>query len=201
MENQDRSILATVKLTEDEYKDINIFHYKHVKKDKKKYLFILVIISVLLCISIAGTIMNQNNPTSGMESEVINIVKYQEIIPKAIPLFIILMAILTVLIYVPNLIKKSAVKEFRSNNFAQKELSYHFLPDYIEIDSEDFQMKLRYENIHKVMVMKKYIVIFDSEKLIRILPKRSFETDEAVMSVLKLLEANLSKDKYEVINK
>jgi hypothetical protein len=194
------SILATVKLTEDEYKDISILHYKYIKKGGKKHLFILIFLLFLSGLSVVGSFQNQNIPSSGIESEMIYSKSFPEIISRCIITFIILIAILGIQIYTPYLIKKSAVKEFRSNAVAQKEINYLFSAENIGIESEDFHMKLRYEDIHKVVVLKNYIIIFESDKLIRVLPKKSFETDDTVLSALQLLENNLSKDKYETHN-
>jgi hypothetical protein len=200
MENHGESILATVKLTEDEYKDISILHYKYIRKGGKKHLFILIFLLFLSGLSVVGSLQNQNIPSSGIESEMIYTKSLPEIISRCIITFIILIAILGIQIYTPYLIKKSAVKEFRSNAAAQKEINYLFSAENIGIESEDFHMKLRYEDIHKVVALKNYIIIFESDKLIRVLPKKSFETDDTVLSVLQLLENNLSKDKYETHN-
>ncbi|MDF2804304.1 MAG: hypothetical protein K0S61_4209 [Anaerocolumna sp.] len=151
------SILATVKLTEDEYKDISILHYKYIKKGGKKHLFILIFLLFLSGLSVVGSFQNQNIPSSGIESEMIYSKSFPEIISRCIITFIILIAILGIQIYTPYLIKKSAVKEFRSNAVAQKEINYLFSAENIGIESEDFHMKLRYEDIHKVKIILLYL--------------------------------------------
>lgn len=200
MESQGVNISAVVRLTKEEYKDISIFYYKYIRKGKKSYIIRYVFIFIIIFLVLVTFLLNQSVPTSSTEPVIRNSLSLHEMIVRAFIPIMVIVIVLAVQIYTPFLIKKSAVKEFSSNKFAQKEFNYTLSPEYIEIESEDFQMKLKYEDIHKVLVSSDYIIIFESEKLVRILPKRSFQDEKAAADALQLLESKLSKGKYVTYN-
>lgn len=196
MENQEDNLLASVRLTKEEYKDISVFYYRYIRKGKKVHIAVYAFLLFIIVLMLVGFLQNQNIPTSSAEPIIRNSFSLQDILSKAILPIVVIVIVIGVQIYTPFLIRKSAVKEYSSNKFVQKEIKYVLSSEYIGIESEDFQMKLKYEDIHKVLISNDYIIIFESEKLMRILPKRSFNSEDAATEAIQLLETKLSKDKY-----
>lgn len=197
MEYWERNIQAKVRLTEEDYKDISILYPKLVKKNIRKKSGLYIIAFVILFFIIGAVLQNLAAPVSTTAEPVIQRERsladtvFRILLPTSFILLYIVLRILN-----PVLIKKSAKEEFGSNKLAQREINYSLTPDAIEITSVDFCLKLRYEDVYQAWVTNKYIVLFESERVVRIIPKKSFEDEEAVTAALQLLKENLPNGKY-----
>ncbi|SHO45618.1 YcxB family protein [Anaerocolumna xylanovorans] len=198
MDYQERSIQAKVRLTEEEYREISMIYPKFIRKTRKKKFIVYVAIAVIVFLIIGAVTQYLSAPVSTTEPVMptensLNERIFSLLLPTS---FIILYVVLKIL--KPVLIKKSVRKEFSSNKLVQREVGYNLTLDSVEITSTDFYLKLRYEDIYQALVTNKYIVLFESERIIRIIPKRSFENEETVTAALRLLEENLPKGKYVI---
>lgn len=196
MEYWERNIQAKVRLTEEDYKDISILYPKLVKKNIRKKSGLYIIAFVILFFIIGAVLQNLAAPVSTAEPVIqrersLADTVFRILLPTSFILLYIVLRILN-----PVLIKKSAKKEFGSNKLAQREINYSLTPDAIEITSVDFYLKLRYEDVYQAWITNKYIVLFESERVVRIIPKKSFENEEAVTAALQLLKENLPNGKY-----
>ncbi|SHJ47279.1 YcxB-like protein [Anaerocolumna jejuensis DSM 15929] len=185
-----------VRLTEEEYRDFSMIFPKIKRKSINKKTVVILTAIVCIVLILANVMWKLAVPASTSEPV---ITREQSIAERLfhlmLPLFLIITYVVLRLLR-PLLVKKSAGKEFSSNKPAQKEISYFISSDYIEIISPDIHMTLHYEDIHQIFVTNKYIVLFESERLIRIIPKRCFENEAALQTAIQLLEQNVSKGKY-----
>lgn len=200
MEYQEGKISVNVILTKEECTDFSILYLKYKGRNIKKKISILIIGLVVLFLIITVLIQNLYIPASTTEPVIRSEHSLFDNILRFLTPIILVILFVSLKILNPILVKRHVEREYGSNKLLQREMKYVFSSEHIAIESADLSMKFQYRDIYRVLLTQKYIVLFESENLIRIIPKRTFENEERVMEAIHLLEENVPKDKRVTYN-
>ncbi|NUY80531.1 YcxB family protein [Flavobacterium sp. MAH-1] len=90
---------------------------------------------------------------------------------------------ISMLIIVPTLTYLSAKQNFQSNKKIQETISYEFDEHLIKIVGETFKSEFETDTIYKTKEIKHWIMIYQSNKIVNLIPKKNISKNE--MSELK----------------
>lgn len=71
-------------------------------------------------------------------------------------------------------------KSFNTNQILQSEVVYEFLPDKLLITTQYSNADIPWDKMYKIRELKDWFLIYHSNKLANLIPKRSFNTQEIV---------------------
>lgn len=189
----ERIMQVKVQLTETDFGEVSSLYPKLRKKSFKEKGLVLAVSFIIIFLIIVAVVQNLDNGAAGA--------KTIDFLPNLGLPVVCLITYFVLRIANPFLIKKSSKKAYNTNKAAHKEQLYTFSSDGIEVTSENLNLKLNYSDFHRVYITKNYIVLMESERLMRAIPKRCFDREESMGSVLSLLEENIPQDKYKHISK
>jgi hypothetical protein len=96
----------------------------------------------------------------------------------------------------PYLVYRAAVKSFNTHKILQEEITYEFLPDSLKVLSHYTKAELPWDKIHKVKEFKNWFLIYQSNKVANLIPKK-FMTEQEVIGIREIIR-NISGLKAEL---
>jgi hypothetical protein len=97
----------------------------------------------------------------------------------------------------PILAAKSGKRQYDGDKILQKATCYRISADGLKDRSDSEPLRLRFDEIYKVMETAKYIFIYESDQAARIIPKRCFATEADLQAAVGLLKEHVPAKKYE----
>ena len=81
-------------------------------------------------------------------------------------------------VYMPIAVYRNAIKTFRSNKLLQERINYLFDLEKLSVQGESFNSELAWKNIHKILELKNWVLIYQNSAVANLIPLKSFEPNQ-----------------------
>lgn len=196
MANTNQDINVNVKLSKDDFIEMNLTYLKAGRGKSKvtskvSFVFAVIILILLMLIGITSFLSGG----SFSEASIIGIR-----LVALVPAFILAAVFLILYAFYhygfPAIIKRYWNKHFDDNNL-QKETRYVISPEGIRIFSEAEPKTWRFHEIYKIQETRKHLFIYETEDSANIIPKHCFDRKEEITAAVSIFKEKLPPNKYE----
>jgi hypothetical protein len=194
MESAEQNITLKVKLNREDVSEMNRLYLKALQNRRWSWKRFVIALVVILAMLLLLYVLNLFTASSASVSS-----DFNHIITP-----ILLLCLAYVILYViyklgmPVLAAKSGEKQYDSNKILQKDYIYTVSAEGITSETESAIVKLKYDEIYKVMETVNYLFLYESTQMAMIIPKRCFTSPEHQQQTIRILKEHLPMKKYEV---
>lgn len=101
-------------------------------------------------------------------------------------------------VYIPIAVYRNAIKTFRSNKLLQERINYLFDLEKVSVQGESFNSELAWKNIHKILELKNWVLIYQNSAVANLVPKKSMRGEQ--LSDFKKLIHEVT-ERHKILNK
>jgi hypothetical protein len=191
LENSYQPVTVKVNLQKDDLVNASVVYIKSkMKLGKKQWFFLFITMFMIIILLMVLMIQFSGNNTSR-----------QGTISRAdINFFIWSGSLLILLILLrctaPNIIKKSAAKQFEASDELQKDTCFMFTAEGIRIFSQTQDISLVWDRGFYIIDSNDYFTLCRSNLVTFVIPKRCFENTEDLQTVTEMIHDKMSGKKY-----
>ena len=94
------------------------------------------------------------------------------------PPYIPLVAGFFMAVFLPFAVYKNAIKTYRTNNLLQERINYLFDLEKVSVQGESFKSEIAWKNIHKILKLKNWVLIYQNSAAASLIPKNSMSVEQ-----------------------
>ncbi|NLX76368.1 MAG: YcxB family protein [Clostridiaceae bacterium] len=167
-----------------------------VFKGMRKYIIFVIIVFPVILLLLSSQVTSKLLPGLAADREADN----QSLLITYLPVILVVLFILIGLMYDLLLVKNNR-KKFYINSRMRRDLSYVFTREGLECITDRQVTRVPWERMHKITETEEAVMIFSSESIFWLIPKRFFEGNDFERFVYMVYPMFLNKKIEKLIKK
>jgi hypothetical protein len=85
---------------------------------------------------------------------------------------------MVIVFFVPLMIYRSSIRNFRTNQRLHEKINYQFDLEKMSVSGDSFHSEMSWEKTHRILEIKHWILIYQDQQVANIIPKDAFDGEQ-----------------------